>query len=30
LHSYAYIVVIFAGIIDVGKCYRTYCGYSRK
>jgi hypothetical protein len=30
LHSYAYIEVIFAGIVDVGKCYTTYCGCSRK
>jgi hypothetical protein len=25
LRSYAYIEVIFAGIIDAGKCYTTYC-----
>jgi hypothetical protein len=30
LHSYAYIEVIFAGIVDAGKCYTTYCGCSRK
>ena len=30
LHSYAYIEVISAGIVDAGKCYRTYCGCSRK
>ena len=30
LHSNAYIEVIFAGIVDAGKCYRTYCGCSRK
>jgi hypothetical protein len=30
LHSYAYIEVIFAGFVDAGKCYRTYCGCSRK
>jgi hypothetical protein len=26
LHSYAYIVVIFAGIVDAGECYTTCCG----
>jgi hypothetical protein len=30
LHSYSYIEVIFAGIVDAGKCYTTYCGCSRK
>jgi hypothetical protein len=30
LHSYAYIEVLFAGIIDAGKCYTTYYGCSRK
>ena len=30
LHSYAYIEVIFADFVDAGKCYRTYCGCSRK
>jgi hypothetical protein len=30
LHSYAYIEVIFVGIVDTGKCYTTYCGCSRK
>ena len=30
LHSYAYIEVIFAGFVDAGKCYRIYCGCSRK
>jgi hypothetical protein len=30
LYSYAYIEVIFAGFVDAGKCYRTYCGCSRK
>jgi hypothetical protein len=30
LHFYAYIEVIFAGIVDTGKCYTTYCGCSRK
>jgi hypothetical protein len=30
LHSYAYIEVISAGIVDAGKCYTTYCGCSRK
>jgi hypothetical protein len=30
LHSYAYIEVILAGIVDAGKCYTTYCGCSRK
>jgi hypothetical protein len=30
LHSYAYIEVIFAGIVDAGKCYTTYCRCSRK
>jgi hypothetical protein len=30
LHSFAYIEVIFAGIVDAGKCYTTYCGCSRK
>jgi hypothetical protein len=30
LHSYAYIEVIFAGFVDAGKCYRTYCSCSRK
>jgi hypothetical protein len=30
LHYYAYIKVIFAGIVDAGKCYSTYCGCSRK
>jgi hypothetical protein len=24
LHSYAYIEVIFVGIVDAGKCYTTY------
>jgi hypothetical protein len=24
LHSYAYIEVIFAEIVDAGKCYTTY------
>jgi hypothetical protein len=27
---YAYIDVIFAGNVDVGKCYTTYCGCLRK
>jgi hypothetical protein len=30
LHSYAYIEVIFAGIVDAGKCYTTYCGCLKK
>jgi hypothetical protein len=30
LHSYAYIEVIYVGIVDAGKCYTTYCGCSRK
>jgi hypothetical protein len=30
LHSYAYIEVISAGIVDAGKGYTTYCGCSRK
>jgi hypothetical protein len=30
LHSYAYIEVILAGIVDAEKCYTTYCGCSRK
>jgi hypothetical protein len=29
LHSHAYIEVIFAGNVDAGKCYTTYCGCSR-
>jgi hypothetical protein len=30
LHSHAFIEVIFADIVDVGKCYINYCGCSRK
>jgi hypothetical protein len=30
LHSYAFVEVIFADIIDAGKCYTNYCGCSRK
>jgi hypothetical protein len=30
LHSYAYIEVIYAGIVDAGKGYTTYYGCSRK
>jgi hypothetical protein len=30
LYSYAYIEVIFADIVNAGKCYTTYCGCSRK
>ena len=30
LHSYAYIEVISAGIVDAGKGYTTYCGRLRK
>jgi hypothetical protein len=30
LYSYAYIEVIFAGNVNAGKCYTTYCGCSRK
>jgi hypothetical protein len=30
LHSHAFIEVIFADIVDEGKCYTNYCGCSRK